>query len=429
MNADHAHRAAVSVGVLLIALLGGCGEESAPHERVLRVANWGGAQVDPKFMKLERQIREEFEAQHPGVRVQIEQIPGEGQYAPKLLMMHVSGSMPDVIHLDASYAAVFMDNNVLRDLKPYIENDEAFNLDNYFENIVNIARRGDRLYAIPLDFTPMVMYYNKKLFGAAGVSYPHEGWTWDEFLETARKLTVFPEGANSPRQYGMNFENWMPSWVLWLWTNGGDVLSPDGKRASGYFDGPRSVEAIQFVVDLMTKYRVAPHLRESAAAGVDLFRSQRAAMDLKGHWAMIDYRADGIDFGVVGLPTNGVAPVTVVYEAGLSITRKARYPDLGWEYIKFMTGKDVQVRRVASGLAISANKQAAAQSAGNPVEDAFIRAAQYARPPWGARVERYAFIEELGREMMEDILYSDGELPVRQALQQTAKLIDAALAE
>jgi multiple sugar transport system substrate-binding protein len=429
MNADHGHRAAASIGVLLIALLGGCGEESAPHERVLRVANWGGAQVESEFMKLERRIREEFEAQHPGVRVQIEQIPGEGQYAPKLLMMHVSGSMPDVIHLDASYAAVFMDNNVLRDLKPYIENDEAFDLDDYFENVVDIARRGDRLYAIPLDFTPMVLYYNKKLFDAAGVPYPQEGWSWDEFLETARKLTVFPEGASSPTQYGVYFMNWMPSWVLWLWTNGGDVLSPDGKRASGYFDGPRSVEAVQFVVDLMTKYRVAPHLRESAAAGVDLFRSQRAAMDLKGHWVMIDYRADGIDFGVVGLPTNGVAPVTVVYEAGLSITRKARYPDLGWEYIKFMTSKDVQVRRVASGLAISANKEAAAQSAGNPVEDAFIRAVQYARPPWGARVQSYAFIEELGREMMEDILYSDGELPVRQALQQTAKLIDAALAE
>ena len=63
------------------------------------------------------------------------------------------------------------------------------------------------------------------------------------------------------------------------------------------------------------------------------------------------------------------------------------------------------------------------------MEDAFIEAVQYARPPWGARVERYAFIEELGREMMEDILYSDGELPVEAALRQTAKLIDAVLAE
>ena len=42
---------------------------------------------------------------------------------------------------------------------------------------VNIARRGDALYAIPLDFTPMVMYYNKRLFDAArrGVSASRGG--------------------------------------------------------------------------------------------------------------------------------------------------------------------------------------------------------------------------------------------------------------
>jgi len=420
-----------------LGLAGGCGGEGAPTQTVLRVSNWGGAQVESEFMRLERQLQREFEARHPGVRLQVEQIPGFGQYAPKLLMMHVSGSVPDVVTLDASSAAVFINNHVLRDLTPFIAGDPAFNLDDYFENVVRIAQRGERLYAIPLDFTPMVMYYNKRLFDAAGVAYPQDGWSWEEFLDAARRLTVFPAGGGpggavgggSPVQYGMHFENWMPFWVLWLWTGGGDVLAPDGRRASGYFDGPRSVAAVQFLVDLITTHRVAPHPKESAAAGVDLFRSQKAAMDLKGHWMMIDYRADGLDFGVVSLPTSGVPPVTVIYESGLGIATRARHPELAWEFIKYMTSAEVQVRRVASGLAISANRKAAAHFAGSPVEEAFLRQVQYARPPWGALVERYPFIEELGREMMEDILYSGGKLPVEQALHQTAKLIDAALAE
>jgi multiple sugar transport system substrate-binding protein len=429
MHAADLYRTLTLTGLFLLVPAGGCSEEATQPQVVLRVANWGGAQVESAFVKLEREIREEFEAQHPGVRVQVEQIPGHGQYAPKLLMMHVTGSVPDVIHLDASSAAVFIDNGVLRDLTPFVEGDAEFDLGAYFENVVDIARRSEALYAIPLDFTPMVMYYNKQLFDAAGVAYPQLGWDWDDFLQTAQALTVFPEGATSPQQYGFNFENVMPFWVLWLWTNGGDVLSPDGKRAGGYLDGPRTIEAVQFLVDLMTKHRVAPHPKESAAAGVDLFRDERAAMDLKGHWMMIDYRADGLEFGVVGLPTNGVEPVTVIYEAGLAITQRAEHPDLAWEYIKFMTSKDVQIRRVASGLAISANRAAAAHFAGNEVEDAFIREVQYARPPWGAMVERYPFIEELGREMMEDILYSDGELTVEAALHETAKLIDVALRE
>ena len=419
----------ISRWIALCIFISGCGQEPSDTVIVLRVANWSGAQVEDEFARLERVFRDEFEAAHPGVRIQMEQIPGYGQYAPKLLMMHVAGSIPDVIQLDAAAGAMFIDNGVLRDLRSFIAEDPDFHLDDYFENVLEAMRRGGALYGIPLDFSPMVMYYNKRLFDAAGVPYPQPGWNWDDFLATAEKLTVRPPGAARPTQYGMAFENEMPFWVLWLWTNGGDVLSPDGRRASGYFDGPRAVEAVQFLIDLMTTRRVAPHPRDIASAGVDLFRSEQAAMELKGHWKLLDYRAEGLDVGVVGLPTNGVPRTTVVYASGMSVTSRARHPRLAWEFVKHMTSASVQARRVASGLAISGNKQAAAKFAGTPIEDAFIEEIRYARRPWGATVERYPFIETLGREMMEDLLYSDGRLPVEKALSETAKLIDAALAE
>ena len=405
----------------------GCDRTEQDSAVVLRVANWGSPAVESSFMALERDFRAEFEAQHPGVHVQVELIPGEGRYAPKLIMMHVADSMPDVIHLDASSAAVFVDNGTLRDLTPMIADDGGFDLTAYFDNVTDIARRGDALYAIPLDFTPMVIYYNKTLFDRAGVPYPRDGWTWTEFLATSRALTVVPKGATRPTQYGFNFINWMPGWLPWLWANGGDVLDETGSRATGYLDGPETLEAVQFLVDLIRKHRVAPPPAETAALGVDLFRDGRAAMDLKGHWMMLDYRADGIDFGVVSIPTNTGKPVTVIYESGLAVAAKTRHPELAWQYIKFMTGADVQRRRVASGLAISANRQVAAIHAGNPIEDSFLRQVRAARAPWGARVERYPFIEELGREMMEDILY--GTVTVEESLHRTALLIDRVLGE
>ena len=516
-------------------ILTGCDEETADSTIVLRVANWSGAQVEDEFARLERVFREEFEAAHPGVKIQMEQIPGYGQYAPKLLMMHVAGSIPDVIQLDVGSAAVFIDNGVLSDLRPFIEADPDFRLEDYFENVLETCKRGDALYGIPLDFTPMVMYYNKTLFDAVGEPYPREGWTWDDFLETAKALTMLlavpltepgdnqaaldvvldagsipdrlseafrdygmplsnhariatkasgkswmlsDHGLNfellrvavggeekifvhyagggyptadpafqalaeetpdietdhvwrtrAPIRFGMFFENEMPFWVLWLWTNGGDVLSPDGRRATGYFDGPKSIEAVQFIEDLIARHGVTPHPRDSAAAGLDMFRNSQTAMELKGHWKLIDYRAEGLDIGVVGLPTNGVPRTTVVYASGMSVTAKARHPQLAWEFVKHITSAGVQERRVASGLAISGNKTAAAKFAGTPIEDAFLNEIQYARRPWGATVEAYPFLETLGREMMEDILYSDGELPVEQAMKETAKLMDAALGE
>ncbi len=388
------------------------------------MANWGGPAVDKKFLELEREIREGFEALHPGVRVQIENIPGEGQYVSKLLLMFVSGKAPDVIHLDASSAAIFIDNGLLADLTPRIRSDAAFILDDFFQTVTDIARRDERLYAIPLDFTPLVMYYNKRLFDRAKVPHPRDGWTWDEFLAAAKALTVVEPGAASPTQYGLNFTNWMPGWVPWIWLNGGDVLSPDGRHAAGYFDAEATREAIRFLVGLITEHRVAPSLSESAAAGVDLFRAERAAMQFAGHWMMIDYRSDGLDFGVVSLPTNTGRRATVIYEAGLAINQASDRRDLAWEFVKYMTSVEVQKKRVASGVAISANRHVARYYAGDPVEDAFLAAIEYARGPWGARVEQYSMVEDLGQEMMDDILFGT---PIDEAIERTARLIESEL--
>jgi hypothetical protein len=59
------------------------------------------------------------------------------------------------------------------------------------------------------------------------------------------------------------------------------------------------------------------------------------------------------------------------------------------------------------------------------VEDAFLRSVEFARPPWGARVQVYELCESLGWEMMEAIHYN--RVPVPDALQRTAKLMDAVL--
>src|SRR5205085_11138122 len=121
-------------------------------------------------------------------------------------------------------------------------------------------------------FTPMVLYYNKRLFDRAEVSYPKAGWNFEQFLQTAQKLTI------PGKQWGFVFNNWMAGWIMWLWNNGGDVLSPDGTRASGYFDSPHNVQTVSFLRDLIDKYKIAPTLSANASLGVDPFANGQAAM-------------------------------------------------------------------------------------------------------------------------------------------------------
>lgn len=422
-----------ALGILLASALVGCAyllviaqarsSDSGKIERptILRVANWSGPGNDPAFWKIEHEIQADFERLHPNVTVRVEGIPGNGQYVPKLLMTYVAGNPPDVIQLDASSAAVFIDHDLLADMTPLLRDDKSFSLGDYFDNVLDIGRRGERLYAAPLDFTPMVMVYNKKMFDAAKVPYPQAGWTREQFLEAAKALT-----NRSGGQYGFFIQRDMSLWFPWIWAGGGDVLSADGRHAAGYLDGPRTLDAIGFLVDLVNTHHVAPSLAESAATGVDLFRAGRSAMTMTGHWALIEFRADKIDIGVTSIPRAADVPrVTVMYASGMAISRASKKQQLAWEYIRFLTSESVQRKRVSGGLAISGNRRAAASFAGNSVEDAFLDEAKYARPPWGSRMDRYEFVEDLGREMIEDIFNSG--VRVKDAVSRAAELIEGEL--
>jgi multiple sugar transport system substrate-binding protein len=397
---------------------------------VLRVANWSGAGDDSQFERIVRGIYEEFERRHPGVDIRVEGIP-DG-YVSKVILSFVAGTEPDVMLLDASSAAMFIDNGVLTDLMPMIQSDEEFELSDYFPNVVDIARRGNALFAVPNDFTPMVVYYNKKLFDLARVQYPKPGWTFEEFRTIAKRLTI--EG----KQYGFSFTNWMPGWIMWLWNNGGDVIDPNVPRARGVLDSPQNVETIAFLRDMIKIDKSAPSLAESAAMGVDLFANGQAAMTVSGHWAMVGYAnaptgPDGKpaitweDLGVAEMPTRGDNnSVTVMYESGYAIGRNSKHKQLAWEFIKYFTSREVQQKYNRSGIAICARKDVAKNTI-NSIDAQFMPIIPTARAPHGAKVQGYEIVEKVGKNALDSIL--NGRADIQNALRKAADRIDKEFAK
>lgn len=410
---------------LAAAFVCGCGALQGDSRPVLRIANWGGAGDDSAFMKTIRLIYEEF-GKKENCHVRVEGVPGSQDYVSKMLLNHVAGVTPDIVTLDASSAAVFIESGALMDLRPYFEKDPEADLDAFFPNVANIARRGEAVYAIPGDFTPMVLYYNKRMFDEAGVPYPDGSWTFDKFREVAVKLTKPPKRqGDQPQQYGFSFSNWMPGWIVFLWNNGADVLSPDGSKAEGYLDSDKSVEAVTFLKDLVNA-GIAPSLSASSAAGVDFFANGQAAMEISGHWRIIGFKeAKNLkmsEVGVAPVPTNLPKGVTVMYEAGLAISKQARNPDLAWKYLKYFTSHRIQKRYNATGIAVDARRDVAQEVAADPLEAEFLKIVPSARGPWGARVIGYDYVESAGQKAMDAILLGGDP---KAELQKAARRIDA----
>ncbi|HLK13405.1 MAG TPA: sugar ABC transporter substrate-binding protein [Fimbriimonadaceae bacterium] len=419
--------------VLLLALAG-CQPSHNPNAITLRIATWGTGEDDSDYAKKCDAIDHEFERENPGVKIVRETIPE--QYVQAMVMAHVAGASPDIMMLDASSAAVFMNNGIVTDLAPIIAKDPEFRLDDYFPNVVDIARRGSAVYAIPQDFTPMVMYYNKRLFDRAQVPYPDGSWNFERFRQVARAVTI-NEGEKNER-FGYAFSNWMPGWVMWLWNNGGDVLTEDGTRAAGSLNSPQNAQTFRFLRDLIEVDHVSPSPSMTAAMGVDPFVSGRAAMTISGHWSLIDYKnapkdrngqpkLDWRELGVTAVPHNTPLANTVMYESGYAIPTGCRHLDLAWRYVKYMTSRRVQMDYNSSGIAIDARKDVAQARAVDPLERAFLPLVATARAPRGSRVEGYDFVETQGASAMSSVLLNGAD-PLA-ALKTAAERIDLEFAK
>ena len=293
---------------------------------------------------------------------------------------------------------------------------ESSALNSYFSAATDVFRQQDAIYAIPGDMTPMVVYYNKRLFDKAGVPYPKAPWTFDQFLKTAKRLTV------PGKQFGFKFANWMPGWVMWLWNNGGDVLST---HAVGVLDSPQNVQTVEFLRDLVVKWKVSPSLSASAATGVDPFGQGSAAMMISGHWeipGLIAGKKVALeDLGVVELPSNTGHSKTVIYEVGYGIPKACEHPDAAWEFIRYLTSHEFQQAYQTTGISVCARQDVAMERATNELERSFLKIVPTGQPPRGASFVGYDFVEGEGVKMMDAVLAGED---AKSALHQMAVRID-----
>jgi multiple sugar transport system substrate-binding protein len=192
------------------------------------------------------------------------------------------------------------------------------------------------------DYSPLVLFYNKKLFDEAGVAYPDETWTWDDLLAAAQQLTK-PDGS----QWGIQIPN---SWGDWLWPrgmmplifqNGGELISEDGTKTTGYLNSPETVEAIQWYVDLFKVHKVAPTKQDvESLAGQDLFQTGRVAMLWTGRWPLKDFLANSeLSFGTAPLP-QGKERANSICWAGFAVYSKSQNKDAAWAFLKHLTAEE-----------------------------------------------------------------------------------------
>jgi ABC-type glycerol-3-phosphate transport system substrate-binding protein len=328
--------------VILFFVLSGCANKNAGK---IRVMHWGDLVEMSNVSKIIKDIKKT-----KGIDVVQERVPAGNPYMEKFLTEAAAGIAPDIIFVEASNFKAMVDKGLLVDLTPYIERDKEkdFDIKEYYPQIVDRFTVNGQLYVIPRDIAPIcTIYYNKKLFDAAGVRYPKDDWNWDEFLETAKKLTKAGKDGKIT-QYGF-LDEWT-IWEPWVLSNGGAIVDNVKNPTKCVLDSPEAISGIQFRADLSEKYHVAPSPSVIAATSMGAqgtasqFMTGAVAMFYTGYWKASYFRSiNQFDWDIVMFP-KGPKGLRVFPSggSGYAITTQCKDRDKAWEVLKRFAGEQGQ---------------------------------------------------------------------------------------
>lgn len=177
--------------LILLSLLTACSSASGPPSEPVTVTfvvvtlPWLSSQL----ADYER-LAETFHEANPPINVlvkfvSVEELP-EGLANADFLTDPEWGV--DVVMTSADLFPGLAQHGLLRDLQPSLEADQALQSEDFYLQVLDALRWQGRVYGLPTELDPWVVFYNRDLFDAADLPYPSGDWHWSNFLETARAL-------------------------------------------------------------------------------------------------------------------------------------------------------------------------------------------------------------------------------------------------
>lgn len=377
---------AVLMAAVVMAVTAGCSRSTTPDRQVkLTLACWEG----PEGLASLTKLLDRYRKQHPNVTIEIQQVPGR-QYYQRLKIQFAAGVAPDIMQLAYDQLATFAERGTLEPLDRLIRRDR-FPVHEMFPQLLPALKYRGVFYGLPRGWTTFALYYNKDMFRDAGVPFPKEGWTWDDFLFTCRKVTKDTDGDGRIDQFGCDAPTQMDGIAYWIWQNGGTLFTPDMRRC--LLDTPPAIEAVQFLADCQRKYRVfpSPEQAQDLGGGGEMFRSGRQAMFIQGRWGCLSFRdaaySDGrrIDWDVGPVPMRK-KKATVLFANCYVLRKDGPNLEEAWKLMQWLTGYEGQKHQARTGRDMPsfvkiANSPAFLDPDHQPENDrAFLDVAEYARP-------------------------------------------------
>ena len=249
----------------------------------LRLAEWNAASPT---------IIEAFEESHPGIKVEVEEIPFSELVSQINLRMGADDTSIDVLSVDVPLVSSYGYRDWLLPLDDVFTEEEKAD---WLPAALNAGSYQGNLLAAPVSTSTQLLYYNKDAFDAAGITPPGEDerWTWEQVADAAQQLQS--GDGDQADVWGFQWEQTTAPYQLLplMGSLGGEYIGGDGLSVDGVVNSEEWIQAAQFYYDMFNTYGVSP--QGDAVGAADLFVNGNLAMLVAGPWQISNF-AENTDF-------------------------------------------------------------------------------------------------------------------------------------
>lgn len=327
-------RGVLNVLAVLIVLVGMASNATAPEPKKLLFYYNASGLREEAYLDAVKQ----YERDHPNIEVETEYVlarGGGGNWLDQLLLRLASGKdVPDVYMFEVNRALGLAAEGQFKWLDDLVQQDQdEIGWDDIVPGFVQAVTYKGRVFGLPVFTTIPLFFANKTMFDQAGLMCPGNDWSLQDYLKSCQALTQDLDSDGSPDRYGTHVEVLKWAFPAWMTLFGGSILAKDG---SVVLDKPANVEALAYLLQLVSTYRVAPDPYQ--VSGPESFQAGNVGLWVGYNFRIGDLRGTppSFDWDVLPFPRGPAGTGNVILGSQIMIDNGTKHPDDAWEFAKHL---------------------------------------------------------------------------------------------
>jgi multiple sugar transport system substrate-binding protein len=254
-----------------------------------------------------------------------------------------AGELPDVVSLDVVFVPQFTEVGALQDITDRIE--ALPFADDIAQSHLDVGTVDDRQHVVPHTMDLSVLFYNKDLYGRAGLDPEQPPTTLEEFADQARQVDALGGDVHGTFFGGncgccMCF-TWWPS----IWADGGEVMNEDGTES--YLDSPEAQGVYDVWKGLVEDDACAPGFQDETGTTWTAKFPEGNIGVMPMPSTTLGLMPDSFETGVAPIPGVDGGESTFIGGDSVGISANSEIPDQAWNFIAWTLSEQAQVEVVA----------------------------------------------------------------------------------